>query len=44
MYPYYQSGATPLYIASQKGHENIVKVLLSGNADVNAADEVCFDC
>ena len=44
MYPYYQEGATPLWIASQEGHENVVKVLLSSNADVNAADKVCFGC
>ena len=28
-------------IASSQGHENVVKDLLSHNADVNGADKVC---
>ena len=33
-------GFTPLNCASLNGHENVVKVLLEANADINAKDNV----
>ena len=33
--PHIQSGATPLYIASQNGHKDVVTILLRNGADVN---------
>ena len=30
-------GATPLYVASQNGHINVVTALLAASADVDAA-------
>jgi ankyrin repeat protein len=35
-----QSGATPLYVASEKGHLEIVKVLLEKRADAEAKQKV----
>ena len=36
---------TPLYVASEKGHEAIVKLLLEKGGDPNAKDDVCgFFC
>jgi hypothetical protein len=32
-----QTGATPAYIASQKGHTQILALLLANKADINAA-------
>ena len=38
--PLTQDGATPLYMASQKGHSDVVNILISNGADVNIAKEV----
>ena len=35
--PLFQSGASPLYIACQKGHIDVVDTLLKGGADPNLA-------
>ena len=37
---YLQDGASPLFIAAQKGHKEVVATLLSGGADVNLAAKV----
>ena len=31
------SGATPTYVAAQKGHEAVLRVLVEAGADVNKA-------
>ena len=36
-----QDGSTPLYIASQNGHFDVVDVLIRNGADVNMASHVC---
>ena len=33
----YQNNETPLYVASRKGHHDIVQSLLGASADVNTA-------
>ena len=33
----YQNNATPLYVASQSGHHDVVQTLLGAGADVNIA-------
>ena len=38
-----QDGATPLIIASQKGHSDVVNILLRSGADVNLACNVSND-
>ena len=35
-----QDGATPLFMASQEGHSDVVNVLLKNGADPNLADTV----
>ena len=38
----YQTNATPLYIASQEGHHDVVQTFLGAGADVNIArSDVC---
>ena len=37
-----QDGETPLYIASEKGHGAVVKVLLEQHADVGICRTVCY--
>ena len=32
-----QDGASPLYVASQEGHSNVVDILLEAGADVHQA-------
>ena len=39
----FQNGATPLYMASQNGHTNVVDVLLRQGADPNLATHVSND-
>ena len=36
-----QTGATPLYIASQEGHSDVVNLLISHGANVDKSLEVC---
>ena len=37
---YFQSGFSPLYIASQRGHDSTVKLLVELGADVNQVSPV----
>ena len=37
-----QEGTTALYVASQNGHSDIVKILLANGADVNIVGFVVF--
>ena len=39
-----QNGATPLFIASQKGHSQVAELLLSKGADVNLPMQVQLMC
>ena len=41
-FPLTQNGATPLFIASQKGHSDVVNILIRNGADVNMAKEVRY--
>ena len=34
----YQDNVTPLYVASEKGHHDVVQTLLGARADVNIAE------
>ena len=36
----YQNNTTPLYVASEKGHHDVVRTLLGAGADVNIARSV----
>ena len=38
-----QDGTTPLYVASQNGHTNVVDVLLRHGADPNLAKHVSIE-
>ena len=38
-----QDGTTPLFMASQNGHTNVVDVLLRHGADPNLADHVSIE-
>ena len=35
--PLTQTGATPLYIASENGHSGVVNILIRNGADINLA-------
>ena len=37
-----QTGSTPLYIASQQGHTDVVDTLIKAGASVNQAHRVCY--
>ena len=39
-FPLTQTGATPLYMASQNGHGDVVNILIRNGADVNLSWEV----
>ena len=36
-----QDGATPLYMASEKGHPDVVNLLISHGANLDKSREVC---
>ena len=38
--PFTQTGGTPLYIASEKGHSDVVNILIKNRADINLARNV----
>ena len=38
----YQTGATPLYVAAQEGHEAVVSALLAAGADKDLQKKVLF--
>ena len=40
--PLTQDGATPLFIASQNGHSDVVNILIKNGADINLARNVYY--
>ncbi len=42
-YSYDQDGRTPLYAASEKCHEGIMKELIAAGANINQADKVRYN-
>ena len=36
----FQSGKTPLYLASREGHQEIVQMLMDKGAEINVSDQV----
>ena len=41
-FPLTQGGGTPLFIASQNGHSDVVNILIRNGADVNLSWEVLY--
>ena len=41
-FPLTQDGATPLFIASQKGHIEVVNILIRNEANINLAKKVRY--
>ena len=41
-FPLTQDGATPLFIASERGHSDVVNILIRNGADVNKSMEVRY--
>ena len=41
-FPLTQTGATPLFIASQKGHIEVVNILIRNGANINLAKKVRY--
>jgi ankyrin repeat protein len=37
-----QNGTTPIYLASQKGHTDVLQLLIDARADVNQPNKVTF--
>ena len=37
-----QNGATPLYVASQNGHSDVVNILIRNGADINLVRHVRY--
>ena len=40
--PLPQSGATPLYMACQMGHSDVVEILIRNGANINLPRDVCM--